>query len=27
MPPAFASEMFTLREHIDLVRREILAKR
>lgn len=27
MPPAFASEVFTLREHIDLVRREILAKR
>jgi len=27
MPPAFASEIFTLREHIDLVRREILAKR
>jgi len=26
MPPAFASEVFTLREHIDLVRREILAK-
>jgi len=26
-PPAFASEVFTLREHIDLVRREILAKR
>ena len=27
MPPAFASEVFTLREHIDLVRREIVAKR
>lgn len=27
MPPVFASEVFTLREHIDLVRREILAKR
>ena len=26
-PAAFASEMFTLREHIELVRREILAKR